>query len=152
MDAGARYDIDLRLGQKEGEFQQAILLANGVHVEVLADDGVVVPGQSVKVSVLVANNGATDVSVKQVTFTGFEQDAQCTLTAVTGGAGRGGGVWWWWRWCRPRRRCRPWRTGSGSSAGTGDFDAEEGSRRSVRGSLEGSRRRAGERALLAPER
>src|SRR3984893_14459656 len=91
MDAGARYDIDLRLAQKEGEFQQAILLANGVHVQVLADDGVVVPGQSVKVSLLVANNGATDVNVKQVTFTGFEQDAQCTLTAVTGGAGRGGG-------------------------------------------------------------
>jgi LmbE family N-acetylglucosaminyl deacetylase len=89
-DTGARYDIDLRLGQKEAEFQQAILLANGVHVEVLADDGIVVPGQPVKVSLLVGNNGATDVNVKKVTFTGFEQDAQCTLTAVTG-VGRGGG-------------------------------------------------------------
>jgi LmbE family N-acetylglucosaminyl deacetylase len=91
MDAGARYDIDLRLGQKEAEFQEAVLLANSVHVEVLADDGIVVPGQSVKVTLLVANNGATDVNVRNVRFSGFEQDAQCTLTAATSGAGRAGG-------------------------------------------------------------
>jgi LmbE family N-acetylglucosaminyl deacetylase len=91
LDAGAAYDIDLRLGQKEAEFQHAILLANGVRVEVLADDGIVVPGQTVKVSLLIANNGATDVNVKRVRFTGFENDAQCTLTAATGGGGRAGG-------------------------------------------------------------
>ncbi len=91
IDEGGRYDIDLRLRQKEAEFQQAILLANGVRVEVLADDGIVVPGQAVKVSLLVANNGATDVNVKQVRFSGFDGDAACTLTAATGGGGRGGG-------------------------------------------------------------
>ncbi len=48
--AGAS-SIDFRLRQKEREFQQAILLANGVRVEALADDGVVVPGQPVQVSV-----------------------------------------------------------------------------------------------------
>jgi len=91
IDANGRYDIDLRLRQKESEFQQAILLANAVRVEALADDGVVVPGQPVKVSVLVANNGAADVTVKQVKFSGFDGDAQCALTAATAAGGRGGG-------------------------------------------------------------
>ena len=48
IDEAARFEIDFRLRQKEREFQQAILLANGVRVEALADDGVVVPGQPVK--------------------------------------------------------------------------------------------------------
>ena len=91
IDDAGRYDIDLRLRQKETEFQQAILLANAVRVEALADDGVVVPGQPVKVSVLIANNGASDVTVKQVKFSGFDGDAPCALTAVTAGVGRGGG-------------------------------------------------------------
>jgi LmbE family N-acetylglucosaminyl deacetylase len=92
LDDSGRYDIDMRLARKESEFQQAILLANAVHVETLADDGMVVPGQAVKVSVLVANNGSSDVTVKQVKFAGFDGDAQCALTAVTaGGGGRGGG-------------------------------------------------------------
>ena len=90
VDAAARFDIDFRLRQKEDEFQQALLLADGVRVEALADDGVVVPGQAVKVSVLVANRGAADVSVKQVKFDGFDADAACTLTAVVAGGGRGG--------------------------------------------------------------
>lgn len=92
-DEAGRYDIDVRLRQKETEFQQAILLANAVRVEALADDGLVVPGQPVKVSVLVANNGTSDVTVKQVKFLGFEGgDAACALTAATaGGGGRGGG-------------------------------------------------------------
>jgi len=90
VDDTARYDIDLRLRQKEGEFQQALVIANGLRVEALADDGVVVPGQSVKVSVIVANNGSSDVTVKQIKFNGFDGDAPCTLTAVTGFGGRGG--------------------------------------------------------------
>jgi hypothetical protein len=62
-----------------------------VHVEALSDDGLVVPGQPVKISVLVANNGASDVTVKQVAFNGFDGEAQCALTAVTAGGGRGAG-------------------------------------------------------------
>src|SRR5262249_36767569 len=38
LDDAARYDIDLRLGLKESEFQQAIVLAGALHIEVLADD------------------------------------------------------------------------------------------------------------------
>ena len=92
---GARYEIDYRLRQKEGEFQKAVILAKGIRIEALADDGVVVPGQPVKVDVIVANRGAGDVAIKQVKFEGFEGQAACTMTAFTGGGfafpGRGRG-------------------------------------------------------------
>jgi hypothetical protein len=94
-----RYEIDYRLAQKEREFQDAILLANRVQVESLADDGVVVPGQPVRVTTIVANRGAADVAVKQVSFTGFDAPGACTMTTVassnifgaTGGPGGGRG-------------------------------------------------------------
>ena len=63
IDDAAKDNVDFRLRQKESEFQRAILLAGGVEVEALADDGVVVPGQPVTVSAIVANHGAADVSV-----------------------------------------------------------------------------------------
>ncbi|MBI4485968.1 MAG: PIG-L family deacetylase [Acidobacteria bacterium] len=90
LDEAAKFEIDFRLRQKEGELQQAALLANDVHIEVLADDGIVVAGQAVKVDVIVANRGAADVTVKQVRFNGFAGNAVCTMTPFTGG-GRGGG-------------------------------------------------------------
>jgi len=96
IDDAAKFEIDFRLRQKEGEFQQAALLANGVRIEALADDGVVVPGQAVKVNVIVANHGAADVAIKQIGFSGFQSNASCTMTAFTpsfffpgGGRGRG---------------------------------------------------------------
>src|SRR6185503_12892587 len=91
MDEAGRYEIDFRLRQKEGEFQQAVLIANGVKVEALADDGVVVPGQQTKVSVIVANRGASEITVKHIKFNGFAGDVACTLTATAGGGGRGFG-------------------------------------------------------------
>jgi LmbE family N-acetylglucosaminyl deacetylase len=97
VDDAAKFDIDFRLRQKEGEFQQAAILANGVRVEVLADDGIVVPGQPVKVHVIVANRGSADITVKQVKFNGFDGEAACAMTAFAGngfgfpGGGRRGG-------------------------------------------------------------
>jgi LmbE family N-acetylglucosaminyl deacetylase len=96
IDDNAKYEIDFRLRQKEREFQQAIILANGIKLEALADDGLVVSGQPVRVSVVIANNGGADVTVKQVNFEGFEGEAACALTAAVagavppGGRGRGG--------------------------------------------------------------
>ncbi|MFN7916185.1 MAG: PIG-L family deacetylase [Vicinamibacterales bacterium] len=77
-----RYEIDYRLGQKEREFNEALLLANNVKIETLADDGVVVPGQAVKVTTIVANRGAADVTVKQVSFDGFDAPGACAMTEV----------------------------------------------------------------------
>ena len=82
MDEAAKDEIEFRLRQKEREFQQAILLAGGVEIDALADDGVVVPGQPVKVSAIVVNHGAADVSVKSVHFDGFEGNAACQLLQV----------------------------------------------------------------------
>jgi hypothetical protein len=95
LDEVARLEVEFRLRQKEGEFQQAAILANGIRVEVLADDGVVVPGQALKVNVIVANRGAADVTVKQVRFRGLDGDGACAMTVFTGagfgfGGGRGG--------------------------------------------------------------
>jgi LmbE family N-acetylglucosaminyl deacetylase len=83
LDDQARAEIAFRLIQKEREFQQAALLANGVRVEALADDGIVVPGQTAKVNVIIANRGAAEISVKQVRFEGFDGDAACALTPFT---------------------------------------------------------------------
>jgi LmbE family N-acetylglucosaminyl deacetylase len=88
IDDAARFEIDVRLRQKEREFQEASLIANGIRVEALADDGVVVSGQPVKVNVIVANRGASEVAIKGVKFSGFEGDGACVLTLATA-AGRG---------------------------------------------------------------
>ncbi len=91
IDEAGKYEIDFRLRQKEGEFQQAIALAHGIKIEALADDGVVVPGQPVKVNVIVANRGAGEVAIKSVKFDGFDpstgsgQESACTMTAFSGG-------------------------------------------------------------------
>ena len=91
IEESARFEIEFRLRQKEREFQQALIAASGLRVEALADDGVVVPGQDVTVSLVVANRGATEVAVKQIKFDGFASDEACTLTQVTGqNFGRGG--------------------------------------------------------------
>jgi LmbE family N-acetylglucosaminyl deacetylase len=96
IDDDARFEIDFRLQQKEREFQNAALIGNGVKIEALADDGVVVPGQPVKVNVIVANRGEAAVTVKDVAISGFARPAACEMTAFTpsfgfpgGGRGRG---------------------------------------------------------------
>ena len=83
IDDLGRFDIEFRLRQKEREFQQAIVLANSIQVEVLADDGVVTSGQDVRVTLMVANRGTADVTIKQVKFDGFAGNGSCLLTAVT---------------------------------------------------------------------
>jgi len=97
IDEGGKFEIDFRLRQKEDEFQKAAIIAQGVKIEAFADDGLVVPGQSVKVNVLVANRGAADVTVKQVSVDGFQGGANCAMTAFNGGGfafggGRGRGA------------------------------------------------------------
>ena len=91
IEEAAKYEVEFRLRQKESEFQLALIAASGIRVEALSNDGVVVPGQDVTVSLTVANHGSAEVTVRQVRFGGFASDAACTLTQVTGqGGGRGG--------------------------------------------------------------
>ncbi len=95
VDETGKLEIEFRLRQKEREFQQAILLASGVRIDALANDGVVVPGQDINLSLFVANSGATDVAIRQAKFDGFTGEGSCTLNQIIqqagfGGRGRGG--------------------------------------------------------------
>ena len=78
LPAGAAEEIDLRLKAKERQFERAALLAHAVRLEVLADDGVVTPGQPLDVSVLAANQGDVGVRVGAVRLSGFDApDGAC---------------------------------------------------------------------------
>ena len=69
----ARWEIDFRLEAKERQFESAVVLAHGLRLEALADDGVVTRDQPITVSVLVANRGDADVVVKRVSLAGFDR-------------------------------------------------------------------------------
>ena len=69
-DAG-RYEIDVRLAQKEQQFGDALVLAADVRLEAVANDDLVIAGQPVEVRVIAANRG----------------DAPITATASLGGLG-----------------------------------------------------------------
>ena len=93
LDDTARYEIDFRLGQKEGQFEQALLLTHGIRLEALADDGLVTVGQPIKLSLVAGNNGPSDVTVKSVTLHGLDSPtgpgpaaASCAGAVATGGA------------------------------------------------------------------
>jgi LmbE family N-acetylglucosaminyl deacetylase len=85
VDAGARTEVDGRLLRKEHEFQQAVLLANGVRIEALTDDGVVTAGQDVRLNLVVAGYGPMPMQVRRVSFDGFEGDAPCAAGVVKSG-------------------------------------------------------------------
>ena len=72
-----KYEIDFRLGQKEQQFQQAVILAHGLRVDAIADDGIVMGNQAIRVTANVVNRGPEDVSIKAVKLTGFNGDASC---------------------------------------------------------------------------
>jgi LmbE family N-acetylglucosaminyl deacetylase len=66
----ARYEVDRRLALKASQFEEALVLTHGIRLEALADDGTVVAGQRIKISVSVGNNGAGDVNLTQVSLAG----------------------------------------------------------------------------------
>jgi LmbE family N-acetylglucosaminyl deacetylase len=66
------YEVDFRLEQKERQFEAALLRAHAIRIETLANDGLVVGGQAVKVDVIVANRSGLPVSVRKAELAGFE--------------------------------------------------------------------------------
>jgi LmbE family N-acetylglucosaminyl deacetylase len=80
LDKNAVYEIDFRLAQTERKFEQALVTAQGLRIESLADDGIVVPGQHVKLMVVVANRGTRQVELTQTSVAGFA-DSFPTCTA-----------------------------------------------------------------------
>src|SRR5262249_33892630 len=51
----ARYEIDFRLRNKERDYQNAVLAAHDLNFDAVADDGLVIGGQGVKLSLLAVN-------------------------------------------------------------------------------------------------
>ena len=83
----AVFEIDFRLEQKGRQFEEAVLLAHELRLEVLADDGVVTAEQPVTVSAQVANYGETAVAVRQIRFDGFASvNLTCGADVVAAGA------------------------------------------------------------------
>jgi LmbE family N-acetylglucosaminyl deacetylase len=78
----ARHEIEPRLQLKEDQVQSAIVLAQSLRIDALANDGLIVPGQAVNVSVLVANRGPGDVEVRSVQLTGFDGPGSCASGAA----------------------------------------------------------------------
>ena len=85
LDEAARYEIDFRLDQKERQFESALVLAHGLRLDVLADDGLVIEGEPVKVSVLGAAGSALPFTVDGVTLSGFEGAVPACTKSVAGG-------------------------------------------------------------------
>ena len=79
---GARYEIDFRLKIKEQDFENAVLAAHGLTFDAVADDGLVIKGQPVKLSLIAVNRGGSDVEVTGVTIGGFEGPGACKAGAV----------------------------------------------------------------------
>jgi LmbE family N-acetylglucosaminyl deacetylase len=80
----AAYEIAFRLRQTERKFEQALVLAQGLRLEALADDGVVVAGQPVKVTAILANRGKAPVRLAGVAaLSGFvERQLSCAAPAA----------------------------------------------------------------------
>ncbi len=83
-DANARFEVDFRLAQKERQAEEALRIASGLRVDLLADDGLVVGGQSTKVTLRAFAGAGEGVSVKAVEFTGFEAPGTCAAAAIEG--------------------------------------------------------------------
>jgi len=78
----AGYEIDFRLQIKERDYQDAVLAARGLTFDAVADDGLVVGGQPVRVTVIASNRGASDVGVTAVALAGFDTPGNCAAGAL----------------------------------------------------------------------
>ena len=84
----ARFEIDLRLAQKEPQFAQALMLAADVRLDAVSRDGLVVAGQPLQVDLLAANRGKTAV-VRAVSASGFTAQARCAAMTLQPGISSG---------------------------------------------------------------
>jgi LmbE family N-acetylglucosaminyl deacetylase len=81
-----KYEIEPRLRLKEEQLQEAIVLAQGLRIDATANDGLVVPGQRVGVSVVIGNRGSGELGVPKVTLFGFDGPGACAPGVATDGA------------------------------------------------------------------
>lgn len=84
-DEARRFEVDFRLEQKERQAEEALRVAYGLRVDLLADDGLVVGGQTAKVALRAFAGEPGAVAVKAVAFGGFEGAATCEAKPLEGG-------------------------------------------------------------------
>lgn len=82
----ARYEVDFRLNLKERDYEDAVLEAHGLSFDALADDGVIIAGQPIRMGLSVTNHGPDDVTLTRVDFAGFDSPAACKTGDVRKGA------------------------------------------------------------------
>ena len=82
LDEAARYEIDFRLAIKERDWEDALLAAHGLSFDAVADDGLVVDGERLKLSLLAVNRGPSEISVSDVAVAGFDRPARCAPGVV----------------------------------------------------------------------
>ena len=73
----ARYEIDFRLKNKEKDWQDAVIAAHGLTFQAVANDGLVVAGQPIQVAIGATNRGGTEVTVSDVSISGFDNPSAC---------------------------------------------------------------------------
>ena len=78
----ARYEIDFRLRNKERDYEDAVLAAHGLAFDAVADDGLVIAGQPVRLSIVAVNRGQSDVDVAGVAIAGVDAASACAPAAV----------------------------------------------------------------------
>jgi GlcNAc-PI de-N-acetylase/NPCBM-associated, NEW3 domain of alpha-galactosidase len=82
MDEAGRYEIDFRLAQKEEQFQDALVLAQSLRIDATANDGLIVAGQPISVTVAIANRGAAELPVATISLLGLEEQSGCAAQTV----------------------------------------------------------------------
>ena len=81
----AAWEIDDRLAAKERQFERAVVLAHGIRLEALAEDGIVTAGQPLTVTALVANRGDAPLVVTGVQLGGLNaSESSCGQSDVLG--------------------------------------------------------------------
>ena len=77
----ARYEIDYRLKLEERDYEDALLAAHGLTFDAVSDDGLVIGGQPVKLSLVAVNRGASDVAVS-ASVAGFDGQPACAPASI----------------------------------------------------------------------
>jgi LmbE family N-acetylglucosaminyl deacetylase len=66
IDGAGKYELTFRLARTIDLFEQALVLSHGIRFEALADDGVVTPGQALKLRLIVANRGSEPLAIDEI--------------------------------------------------------------------------------------
>jgi hypothetical protein len=77
LSADARYEIDFRLKHKQRDYEDALLIAHGLTFDAVADDGLVVAGQPVHLTLAAQDRGPSDVAITAVEIAGFDGPGNC---------------------------------------------------------------------------